>query len=230
MTSARPFWLGSLFGVAITLIALFAVDPLLKWHAQLTLPPATTPTRINIKLDEHDPALGQPTALLTLVEFNDYQCPYCQVFQRETFPKLKTEYIDTGKVRLIHKDLPLDFHAQALPAARAAHCAGEAGRFWDMHAALFARANCLVCEGPEGIARASGLWTPALAACLRSDRHTAGIAADLALAKSLAITGTPTFVLGLSSTEGVTEGALLVGALPWAELKQKLDALLAIHP
>lgn len=229
MTSTCSFWLGSLLGVVVTVVTLFAADPLLELGAQVTPPPATLSKHINIRLDGQDPVLGNPDAMLTLIVFNDYQCPYCQVFQRETFPKLKADYIDTGKVRLIHKDLPLDFHAQAIPAARAARCAGEAGRFWDMHAALFARAHCLACQGPEGISRASGLFTPALAACMASSRPDTGIKADIALAKSLKIAGTPTFVLGPSTAKGIEEGTLLVGALTWAELKQKLDALLVNH-
>src|ERR1700741_1407020 len=89
--------------------------------AGLDLPPDV----VRLALPPGEPALGSATAPLTMVEFTDYQCPYCRRFQAEVWPKLKRYYVDTGKLRYIAPDLPLEFHAAAAPAAEAAHCAGE---------------------------------------------------------------------------------------------------------
>lgn len=134
----------------MTIATLFASDPLMNLLAQVNPPAATISTPLAIKLEPHDPAFGSLAPALPLIAFNDYQCAYCLVFQQETFPKLKAEYLDTGKVRFVHKDLPLDFHTEAMPAARVARCAGEAGQFWAMHTALFAQAHCLACQGASG--------------------------------------------------------------------------------
>src|SRR5262249_24712376 len=77
-------------------------------------------------------SLGSSDAALTLVEFTDYQCPFCKQFHDTTFQQLKTNYIDTGRLRFVHRDLPLDFHEHALKAAQAARCAGEQDKFWPM--------------------------------------------------------------------------------------------------
>ena len=69
---------------------------------------------------------------MTIVEYTDYQCPFCQRFHVAAFPELKRNYIDTGKVRFFSKDLPLDFHANAMRAAQAGRCAGEQGKFWEL--------------------------------------------------------------------------------------------------
>jgi protein-disulfide isomerase len=88
------------------------------------------PDEVRLALQPDELALGRAGAPLTMVEFTDYQCPYCRRFQAEVWPQLKREYIDTGKLRYIARDLPLQFHASAAPAAEAAHCAGEQGKFW----------------------------------------------------------------------------------------------------
>ena len=94
---------------------------------------------VRLKLDDKEYSLGRADAPLTIVEFTDYQCPYCRQFQAQTFAQLKKNYIDTGKLRFIVRDLPLEFHSAARPAAEAAHCAAEQGKFWEMHHALLDR-------------------------------------------------------------------------------------------
>ena len=106
-----------------------------------------------------EPALGSSQAPVTIVEFSDFECPYCRVFHEQVLPSLKREYIDTGLVRFIHKDLPLPFHRQARPAAAAARCAGEQNRYWDLYGALFDQQNCLECKGVVAIAEAINLDT-----------------------------------------------------------------------
>ena len=94
------------------------------------------PTTAKVETKD-SPSLGDPEAPITLVEFTDYQCPFCRRFYTNTLSKIKAQYIDTGKVRLVLRDLPLAFHSKARPAAKATHCAGEQGKYWEMHDALF---------------------------------------------------------------------------------------------
>ena len=116
-----------------------------------------------------EPVLGSRQAPLTIVEFSDFECPYCRLFHQEVIPSLKREYIDTGLVRFIHKDLPLPFHNQARPAAAAARCAGEQNRYWDLYDALFDQQTCLECKGVVGIAETIQIDTSALGACMQRE-------------------------------------------------------------
>src|SRR5688572_11937738 len=117
-----------------------------------------------------EPFKGAPNAKVAVIEFSDYQCPFCSRYVTESLPQLAKEYIDTGKVKYVWRDLPLDFHKQAFKAAEAAHCAGEQGRFWEMHDVLFANQKNLM---PEDLTRhAAGLQLDAsqFQQCLSSDR------------------------------------------------------------
>ena len=85
-----------------------------------------------------EPSLGKPDAPLTLVEFSDYQCPFCRRFFEQTLPALKSKYIDAGQLRYVFRDFPLDqIHPQARQAAESVHCAAEQGKYWEMHDLLF---------------------------------------------------------------------------------------------
>jgi hypothetical protein len=114
--------------------------------------------------------MGSAQAKIGIVEFSDYQCPYCRGFHDQVFPKLKMEYVDTGIAQFIHKDLPLkSLHPQALPAALAASCAGAQQRFWPMHEALYANNAKLSPTLYPQLAREPGL-TRQFGACLGTPR------------------------------------------------------------
>ena len=90
-----------------------------------------------ISVDD-DPVLGDPKARVTIIEFGDYQCPSCRLFWQDVQPRLKKDYIDTGKVRLVFRDFPvLEIHPEAAVASQAAQCAGDQGKYWEMHDKLF---------------------------------------------------------------------------------------------
>ncbi len=91
---------------------------------------------VAVSVDD-DPVLGKSDAPVTIIEFSDFQCPYCLRWWEETLPQIKQAYIDTGKVRLIYRDFPLAFHPGAEPAALAANCAHEQGKYWEMHDKIF---------------------------------------------------------------------------------------------
>ena len=184
------------------------------------------PPMVRLALEPGEPALGRAGAPLTMVEFTDYQCPYCRRFQAEVWPTLKREYIDTGKLRYIARDLPLAFHASAAPAAEAAHCAGEQGKFWDMHAALLGGAADLAAGGIDKRAGALGLGMTRFDECVARGKYAAVIAAHVAEADAAGIDGTPGFIVGRAAPGELT-GVRVEGALPYAEFDALLRELLA---
>ena len=183
-------------------------------------PPAALTTEL---LLQGEPALGSGNAPLTIVEFSDFECPYCRRFHEQVLPSLKREYIDKGLVRFIHKDLPLPFHRQAKPAAAAARCAGEQNRYWDLYGALFNQQTCLECKGVVGIAEELRLDTSALQACMQREATETLIKANLSEAKLHNIRATPTFVIGPSRKDGKHRGEIIEGAVPWPQFKALID-------
>ncbi|HEV2285633.1 MAG TPA: thioredoxin domain-containing protein [Steroidobacteraceae bacterium] len=187
---------------------------------------AAPTAEVRLKLEPGEPALGRSDAPLTMVEFTDYQCPYCRRFQAEAWPRLKRDYIDTGKLRYTARDLPLGFHASAGPAAEAAHCAGEQGKFWDMHAALLAGAMDFPQGGIERRARALKLDMARFGECVARGKYAELIAAHAREADAAGIDGTPGFIVGRAAA-GVLDGVRVEGALPYGEFAGLLNELLA---
>lgn len=172
---------------------------------------------------EGDPSLGSTDAPLTIVEFSDFECPYCKRFHEKVLPKLKENYIAKGLVRFVHKDLPLPFHQQAKPAAAATRCAGEQNRYWELYGALFDQQSCLACKGVQGIANEQNLDRKALQACMRRESTKALINANISEAALHNIRATPTFVIGPTLPNGKHQGDVIEGALPWPRFKELID-------
>lgn len=172
---------------------------------------------------------GSPDAPVTMVEFLDYECPFCQKFHTETMPKLIEEYVDTGKLRLVLRDNPLDFHEYALPAARAVRCAGEQGddAYWRLSDALVAAGAPLDADRVMVAAGEAGVDAAALAACVSTTRHDASIAADAAAAAEAGLTGTPMFIVGPSTSDGSMRGRVIRGAYPIETFRAAIDEALA---
>ena len=169
--------------------------------------------------------LGREDAPVSIIEFTDLQCPYCARHARETFPRLRRDYIETGKVRYASRDLPLARHANAVPAAVASRCAGEQGRFWDYREALFAAQRTLGSEPYARIAGELGLDVERLEACRRDGRQEANVRADVELARASGIGSTPGFVIG-RVVDGQFVGEKMLGAQPYEVFAAKIDALL----
>ncbi|HXQ30344.1 MAG TPA: DsbA family protein [Steroidobacteraceae bacterium] len=169
--------------------------------------------------------LGSATARVILVEFTDYQCPFCKRFHDRTWSDLKRDYVDTGKVRYVVRDMPLSFHAAALPAAEAARCAGEQGKFWPLHDALFAAQEKLSAATIRKAALDLGVAPAAFDQCLKDPATRHAIEADIAEGDRIGVNGTPGFVLA-EKRNGKLEGALVLGAQPTAVFTSRLDALL----
>ncbi|MGH8488734.1 MAG: DsbA family protein, partial [Gammaproteobacteria bacterium] len=114
-------------------------NALTEMHRAAVPPPPAAPAQpvpVEITLD-NDASLGDPAAKIGIVEFSDFQCPFCLRSHTQTFPRLKESYITNRKLRYVYRDFPLDFHKEAKTAAVAANCAGKQGVYWEMHDALF---------------------------------------------------------------------------------------------
>ena len=173
-----------------------------------------------------EPTLGHASAPLTIVEFSDFECSYCRRFHEQVMPQLKRDYIDTGLVRFVHKDLPLPFHPHALPAAAAARCAGEQDRYWDLYSGLFDQQNCLNCKGILAIAAEEELDTTALKACMERESTLAVINANRSEASLHNISATPTFIIGPTRSNDSLDGQIIEGAVPWDTFKATIEKAL----
>lgn len=168
---------------------------------------------------------GDPRAQIAVIEFSDFQCPFCSSFARRTFPVIDEKYIRTGKVLFAFRNLPLEaIHLQARHAAEAAECASSGGRFWEMHDLLFAKAGHLDDSSITDSLRRVGIpQSECTAAAAR-----ARVDDDLAAAQGLSIRGTPTFLLGyLRDDRTVRVVKTLVGPSTAERFSVDVDALLA---
>jgi protein-disulfide isomerase len=149
-------------------------------------------------------ALG--TGPIAILEFSDFECPYCGRHARETLPKIKRELIDTGEARYVSMHYPLEeIHPRAIQAGEAAECAGQQGQFWEMHDRLFGSPDAL--DPARVLAHATGLAldTEAFQRCLNEDAALPKIRADQSEGKRLAVSGTPAFFIGIVAADGGVE-------------------------
>lgn len=167
------------------------------------------------------PMKGNANATVTIVEFSDYECPFCGRFYTDVYQQLEKDYIETGKVKLFFKDFPLSFHPNAQKAAEAARCVrdqkGDEGYF-KMHDLLFENQQSLSVENEKKWARTLGVDGATLDGCLDSGKHAKAVQDDLAYGQTLGVSGTPTSFIN---------GQEIVGAQPYSVVKQLIDAELA---
>jgi protein-disulfide isomerase len=200
------------------------IRQLLERQAQAQAKAPAEPARAKINLEGAE-VLGSKTAPLTIVEFTDYQCPFCQRFHVNVFGDLKREYIDTGKVRFYSRDLPLDLiHPNAHRAAEAARCAAEQHQFWTLRDAMGAHPDQLDLDSLLADAKNLKMDVAQFRSCVESHRYKEAIDGDLLEARRIGADGTPAFVIGKSTPEGV-DGELMVGAQPLIEFERRLKVL-----
>lgn len=173
-------------------------------------------------------AEGDPNAPITVIEFSDYGCPFCRRYASTTYPIIKQEYIDTGKIYYVFKDFPIaQLHPQAHIAAEAAECSGEQGKYWVMHDTLFnAPSEWDTTEETAravfaGYAQDLGLDTVRFDDCMAQGRYRPGIATNMAEGRRMGVTGTPTFIVN---------GKLLVGAQTAEIFQRVLDREIKHQP
>ena len=166
---------------------------------------------------------------MTLIEFTDYQCPFCSRHTKSTLPRLEKEFVDTGKIRYVLRDFPLAaIHPQASKAHEAAHCAGEQGKYWEMHDQLFENQKALQAGKLPDYAQAAGVSDATeFQQCLDSGKYEARNNAGLKDGKEAGIQGTPSFLLGHTEANGNVKVVKLIrGALPFQLFEQHINALL----
>jgi protein-disulfide isomerase len=171
---------------------------------------------------------GDKNAKVTMIEFSDYQCPFCKRNTDQTMPALIREYVDSGKMRYAFRDFPsAGLHPNATKAAQAARCAGDQGKYWQMHDRLFANQQELQAEKLPAHAEAIGLNVAKFRECLDQGRYAAAVQKDVEQAQQLGVSGTPTIVLGLSDDKQVKNGVIIRGAQPLGTFTAEIDKLLA---
>lgn len=178
----------------------------------------TEPVEISI---ENEPMLGEPNAPITIVEFSDYECPFCKRFYDEAYQQIKQEYIDTGKAKLVFKDFALSFHQMAKPAAAAANCVFEQlgdEKYFEMHDKIFENQNSLSEANLKTWALELGVDETQYDSCIVDPEILSEIDEDLAEGSANGVSGTPSFFI---------DGELLVGAQPFSAFKNIIDAKLA---
>jgi protein-disulfide isomerase len=192
--------------------------------------PTEDPRPKQVSVDD-DPVLGLSDAKVTIIEFSDYECPFCKRYFDQTYPQIVKEYVDTGKVKIVYRDLPLSFHdPMATLEAVAANCAraqGDDQTYFAYHDELFKRTksngNGLTEADLSTIASDLGLNLSEFSTCLADAKNKEEVVKDLADASTVGATGTPTFFIGKTTPSGTILGTKLVGAQPLEAFKKVID-------
>jgi len=196
--------------------------------AQVPTPPSA-PQTFQVSFDG-EPVKGNPDAPVTVVEFSDFQCPFCSRFFEQTLPLIQENYIDTGKIKFVYKDLPLDsLHPNARSAHIAAECADEEGKFWEYHDVLFQKqavwqrlASSDLDITLSQFAVDLGMQAASFESCMESQDIADEVNQDTLEAARYGTTGTPTFFIG-TEKDGFIK---MVGAQPYASFQRAIDAQL----
>ena len=231
---AAPFQLSSFLRTLIVLVAVLIItacgttsaDPAGRLVPTSAKRP-TTSTSIPAPAGADPRGLGDPNAPIRVVEYSDFQCPFCARFVGDTAAQLRQAYIDTGKIYFTYRDFPLvDIHPGALLAAHVANCAAEQGSFWPMHDQLFQGTSAHswgdgdVADFSIFMSYAAGLRLDVgkVQECVQTNRYATQIETDFRDAAALGVRSTPTFIVN---------GKLLVGAQPFEVWQSVLDGMLA---
>jgi len=194
-------------------------------------PPKTpnAPQPINVKDIEFEigdnHVMGSGNAEFILVEFTDYECPFCGRYVRETFPEILKEYVDKDILRYTVIDQPLPIHPKAEKAAQAAHCAGDQGKFWEIHKLMMAQQDSL--DDLSFYARALDLNISGFEDCLTTEKYKEKVSNNMALARRLEIAGVPGFIIGRVDSQnpaGVKGISSVRGALPFSSFQKEIEA------
>ena len=185
--------------------------------------PAGPAAGVEISIDGA-PKFGPELAKITIVEFTDYQCPYCKRYFTETYPKIFDEYVKTGRARYAVMHFPLEsIHPDSFQAHEAAACAADQGKFWEMHARLFADP-----KSAGAAAAALGLDMARFGEGLKSGKHAEEVRRAQRTGLEIDVRGTPTFLIAEPIAGGRVKAIrAFSGALPYAQFKEAIDAALA---
>jgi len=180
-----------------------------------------------------EPTRGSAAAKVMMVEVSDYHCPFCRRHTLTTQPQIDTEYINTGKLRYVFIDYPIDqLHPDAFKAHEAANCAGDQGKYWEMHTKLFEspppRDTAQLAPQLVSQAQSIGLDAGKFRACLDGGKYATPVRDNVARMQALGVDSTPTFLLGLTPAAGQPMKVVKVvrGAVPYSQFKAAIDGLL----
>lgn len=203
------------------------IKAMLRAAPQAAQGPAQPSTPVNATISLNDrPLKGSPGAKLAIVEFSDYQCPYCARFTKATYPRLEQEFIKTGKVRYAMLDFPLQNHQFAFKAAEAASCAAGDGKFWEMHHLLFENQQRLQPEALPSYAEQIGLDRGSFEACLAEGREQQ-VNANLEQARLVGVSATPTFLVGWLADGGKVQVKQMIrGAKAYEDFERVINEML----
>jgi len=189
------------------------------------------PTDISLK---GAPVMGDADAKVTVVEFTDYQCPFCRRHKGQTLPKIREQYIESGKVRYALRQFPLTrIHPQAQKASEAALCAGGQGKYWELHERIFANQKKLSDADLVSYAEETGLDTVEFKKCLESGKYEEQVKEDLQAGAKGGVRGTPSFFLGLTDPDDpskIRATRFLRGAQPFQAFQKAIEELLKGKP
>ena len=202
-------------------------------QARMTPPPAQGPQEalaqpVALSIDGA-PFLGSKDAKVTLVEFSDFQCPFCARHSQQTLPSIVKEYIDAGKIKYVLRDFPIAaLHPQAQKSHEAAHCAGEQGKYWEMYHRLFGNVRAQDTENLTAHAKTLRLDVKKFDQCVVSGRHAATVKKAIEEGQRAGVRGTPTFFVGASGDGRTVQATrMLRGAQPYERFKATIDTALA---
>ena len=216
-------------GMAVVQRELLEIKKLLLSKQPAAAAPSEPPRELTLDVGGA-PSKGDNGAKLVLVEYSDYQCPFCSRYVRDTLPMIERDYIKTGKIKYVFRDFPLEsIHPNAMVASEAAACANEQGKYWEMRDRLFGNQTMLAAADMPAHAKAIGIEAASFQQCLAGGKHKESIRKSMAEALSLGVTGTPTFFIGTISPSDSKVKVIraLRGAAPYANFKEVLDGLLA---
>jgi len=171
--------------------------------------------------EDNDPFLGSKNAPVVVIEFSDYQCPFCRSFWKDSLSQLKKEYVDTGKARFVYRDYPLSFHPMAASYAQAAECAGDQNKYWEMHDKIFGEQEKkgqgtvqFTVQDVKKWALDIGLSADKFNKCLDSEKYKSEVEKDFNDGSVAGVSGTPAFFIN---------GRSIVGAQPYNAFKAIIE-------
>ena len=183
-------------------------------NQEINVPSSDSNKKIDVSVDD-DPVKGDKNAPVTIIEFSDFQCPFCGKFFKETFGQIDEKYIKTGKVKMVFRDFPLSFHENAQKSAEAAECADEQGKFWEYHDMLFENQEKLSVEDLKRYAVELGLDKDKFDSCLDSEKYKDEVKKDFSDGQKYGVSGTPAFFIN---------GKLVSGAQPFSAFEKVIEA------
>lgn len=165
-------------------------------------PAADNKGPVDVKLSADDHIKGDKNAPVTIIEYSDFECPFCGRFYSDTLGQIEDTYIKTGKAKLVYRHFPLSFHQSAMPAAIASECAADQGKFWEMHDAIFDNQTAIGSDDLKKRAAQMGLDTTKFNKCFDGREHESEIRTEMAEGSQFGVSGTPGFFVNGQSVSG----------------------------